>query len=338
MISLFVLFAYSYDGDFQVVWQLPLEAQGIYARGPVAVGRKSICVVDSKQRQLLFIDKDSQTTHRVGHRGEGPGEFQSIGNVDWSEGQAAFFVWDNMRNTMTRFTEEGAFEKTFRLSTRPDGFNMAQEGKIYYVSENTGLAGSKPTIIYSGIDDLDAGEKIWQMDALLQPVGLHHSDPELTVSLRFDWDPGLIIGGNNQLTAFMYSGKPVIHVIDHTDGNRMSQFSIAIRLIPFVDEDMDRRFSGPSAAFRKKIEPYIDRPDHWPYAAQLIVDKKVDIWVISPSPPRKLGSHYVHYNKDGELIGTGDLRFKPVDIADGSIYWIASEADDNLMLEQVSIN
>lgn len=323
--------------EFDVLWDFPLEPHDIYARGPVAVGRNTICVVDAKQRQLLFVDVQSQATQRIGRRGEGPGEFQFIGDVDWSESQQAFFVWDSLRQTMTRYSETGHFEETFTLTQRPDGFNMANGLSLFFLHDNTGIQGSQPSVVLADLNDTGTAQTVWHMEPLPQPVGLHRSDAELTVSLRFEWDAGLIIGGTSQTTAFMYSGNPLVYLIDHQDPGKVTSIPISIKRIPFRDEDVERRFSGPASAFRQKIEPHLVRPEFWPYAAQLFMGAPDEVWVISPSPPRNLGAHYVTYRTDGTELDSGHCPFNPKDIKGKLIYWIAADSQEDLILQQVQM-
>ncbi len=74
-----------------------------------------ILIVDGGSRQLRFYDSQGRLTHRVGRRGEGPGEFQDPILVPLI-GVDSLLVWDRYLQRFQYFSDDGDSNHTFLLN------------------------------------------------------------------------------------------------------------------------------------------------------------------------------------------------------------------------------
>lgn len=125
-------------------------------------------------------------------------------------------------------------------------------------------------------------------------------------------------------------------LIDHKNMKISEIFTFKLKRYPLTEEDVDRRFSGPAAGFRGRVEPHLQLPEYWPYVGKVFVDGDC-VWIVSPSPPSKKGAYYSKYNLNGTFLSQGEFKNNPMDINHGFVYWIANYSDE-LTLEKIDFN
>lgn len=82
-----------------------------------------VLVLDGGSQELRFFDSSGHLTHRVGRKGEGPGEFQQPYLVQTLIGDS-LLVWDGGLRRFQLFSAAGEFARTISLQGRwPSGGN-----------------------------------------------------------------------------------------------------------------------------------------------------------------------------------------------------------------------
>ena len=92
-------------------------------RGLRALPGGGVLVLDGGSRELRFFDSLGQLTHRVGRKGEGPGEFDRPYLVQTANSDS-LLVWDGALKRFQVFTGSGEYARMIRLNQRwPMGGN-----------------------------------------------------------------------------------------------------------------------------------------------------------------------------------------------------------------------
>ncbi len=93
-----------------------IEAQTLFdVRGLRSLSGGGVMLLDAGSQELRFFDSSGQLTHRVGRKGEGPGEFQNPYLVQTLRGDS-LLVWDGRLKRFQLFSATGEFVRTISLS------------------------------------------------------------------------------------------------------------------------------------------------------------------------------------------------------------------------------
>ncbi len=168
-----------YKGDDEAQ-ELPLNENFIRPTG-IAVDRNTgwIYIVDTAAHAISVFDHDRSLIRRIGHRGEGEGEFNYPTYI-WKEKNGGLLVADSLNFRIQRFDKHGQYIAKFGYPgtamgdlSRPKGVAEDSYGHIYVVDSlfhNIQLFDSSGSLLmHFGVQGAGPGE-FWL------PVGIYISD------------------------------------------------------------------------------------------------------------------------------------------------------------------
>jgi len=101
------------------------ETEAFYFGGIADVAVRAdgqIAVADYKANDAKVLTHDGALAHRLGRQGQGPGEFQRVGAVQWARGDS-LFAYDVQASRLTVFAPEPPHPRARTVSvSREDGF------------------------------------------------------------------------------------------------------------------------------------------------------------------------------------------------------------------------
>jgi len=310
------------------------------ARGPAGM----IAVADGQLLSISLFGADGNLVATMGRRGEGPGEFSSIGSLV-SDPEGRLFAFDDGHQRMSEWTFEGDFVRDVRLTRQGTDRSIAQVGRfgdgrwfareferviaarVNSVAQDTvgffelvdGVVGEVLTRVPGGITtQIDLGGQSAGRGVLLSPR-----------SLGVAWGRCLLAGT---------SDTPVLRVVDST-GGEVGEVSLMVEVEPGREEHrsewvtamlaMVGDMAGPEE--RMMLETLAEATpmaERVPFAGGLLVDDLGYIWAQRYELPEGgAGTEWRVFTETGGSVGTVVLpeRFHAVAIAADTILGVFTD-------------
>lgn len=326
-----VFFMAMFFGELKLERTIKLEH--VYReQHPMAVSDQGIiCLLDTREGELLYFDPEGTFLKRVSGKGRGPGELAKPTYLSWVTERNAFSVCDSGSSRVSFWDEDGKLLQEYKANVNLEKIQFISGTQILGVWDNHGVKGSRPRVIrrdlVSAHDDV-----FFALPVLEKPIGLHIEETGLKVSLKFDWDPGLIHTGNTAYLVVNNTESNRIYLLKGKNGQEIRRIQVPIPRYTFRKDDVEAPFQKPGAArFYKQVRPHIQAPEFWPYFQALHLDGDL-LWCFSPKP---VGREWVHVTVT-DLKGTIHLQTKlknrPAVIKSHRLYSLSLTEEEDVYL------
>jgi hypothetical protein len=277
-------------------------------------GQGRIYVSDFKENNIKVFDKAGVYLKTIGRKGQGPGEFQYLFEVEFSHGR--LYASENSRITV--FDAEGAYLRTMvaekgrswqKMRALPDGRFLVEKNLVDYQSPSR----KEETLL-----DLYSAEFAFLKTVYQREVRRYKYFSEPTArslpipyAAAFSWD--LLPDGR---IAVGYPGNYKIEFYD-PDKGKIGSFSHASTPVEVTAEDKKVFFAGISYMTQDGGGPPVlhkgaseftikntEFPKFKPPFTRLLVDAQGRIWVrLSEPAVEKKGPRFDVFDRSGRFLG-----------------------------------
>jgi len=314
--------------------------------GALRLSGQQTVVADGGRLELLFYDDSGRLMRRVGGRGGGPGEFESL---EWLSryGSDSILALDVRNQRVSYFDAAGNFGRSVRLTSNaripfPRGVGFFEDGSFLAIPGMYQLGGDPPIRAERAAEPLfrisPDGSSATELgvfpgiERVIVPTG-----PARRLERRrrpFGRETAFAAAGNRFYAADnetyeirVYSETGRLLEIIRKEGAQRTLTDADIRAF----EDSVLRVSNGTD--RRQLTVFLDQlpphPETYPaFAAELLVDTDLDLWVRESAPLRTQESVWSVFSREGALIGIVELpvRVRLLDV--GNNYVLVLRRDD----------
>lgn len=299
--------------------------------------RGSIYVPDPFQHRVLVLTETGSVLRAVGRRGEGPGEYRMIRNVQVLPGDS-LLVYDPELARVTVYAA-GAGEPAYTVAlagklTRGAPFTLRRTG-----ANNAFLALFRPGFAFqAGAQPARRRERVVVLDL---------DGTERRELLEYPAAARLVAGTSIMQHPFGREGFARLDSRDNVhfvwsdtlsvstyalDGSRAGGFRHEYTPPAVTRADVAEALAGLDTRARTRFEPVLadSTPDRWPAARELLVDDRDRLW-LSLGGPRRQPTEWAAFSTDGAYLGSmlvppgTDVRLIR---GDGIVYAGRTDEDD----------
>jgi hypothetical protein len=320
--------------------------------GAVGLPDGRIVVANAGSFELLFYERDGNLLHRVGRRGGGPGEFQSL---EWLSryGPDSVLAVDVRSQRVSYFDAHGRFGRSVRLEPSaqipfPRPIGVFADGSLLATQGTYRLGGNPPVRVERTEHPLFRFEPDGRSAILLKsfpgpewviapvgPVGQweRRRRPFGTETAFAAAGDRFYVADNATYEIQVYSvARPLIQVIRRaTAPLTIEQADIQA----FEDSVLATGDARQRRQMRVLFEKLPPPPQTYPaYAPDIHVDGDLNVWVRESSRPGHQSSDWSVFSATGELLGT--VAMPPgIDVLDIGADYILGLQRDELDVEYV---
>lgn len=301
----------------------------LYRPGWHLVDRKGfVYICDLQDLKIKVFDPDGRLVRTIGQKGDGPGEFQNIGEIALlPDDRQLVLDWEAHRISL--FDTEGIFINSHKfLNWSYDVFLTTNSS---YVRDER-IFGEKTKLVvkaydYSGNEILTYGD--------FEP---HHSQ-EIRESGRWfsvsrPYDVRSILAGDPKNT-WLYHCMNDQYLIEVYDQNGKLFRKIDRPYMPLPTRSEDKKkyldgFSNSSETHLALIDKNIQMPPVKTITDRLVVDDLANLWVETNEEKEEHGKIFVAYdifNEDGVYMAKVWLDISPGIFKNGKMYTRQSDED-----------
>lgn len=293
--------------------------------GAVRLPDQQIVVANGGQLELLFYDDSGSLVRRIGGRGGGPGEFESI---EWlaQSGPDSVVALDVQNQRVSYFDSGGNFGRSVRLVSSaeipfPRAVGFFRDGSFLATRGLYSLGADPPIRVERTLEHIFRvsadGSSVAELGTFLGveravvPSGpggrLERRRRPFGRETVFAVAADRFYEGDNEsyeLRAYSMAGQ-LLQIIRKHGANRAVTASDVAAL-------EDSILDGSTGADRQQRLSFLERlpphPETYPaYAAEIYVDADAHLWVRESAPPESEYSAWSVFSPDGRLLGTVDL-------------------------------
>lgn len=300
------------------------EYQLFRVRDAVRLSDGRIVVANSGTFELRFYDQDGRYLETTGRRGDGPGEFRSVGRLLRAKGDT-LGVYDSGLRRLSWFSPRGDFVRSVSVGDAavvPFVRGLFDDGSMFATAAIVFRPGATPNGVtldsttYLHVSRTGTLDTLGLFRATDRYVG---SDEQVfyVTSLPFGLNPASAVASDH----FYYgSGQaPEVGLYDEAGHlTRLVRWREAAR--PVTSEDVEaakarqlEEASDPN--WRRRVETMFARlpiPPAMPHYTTMLVDAAGDLWVGAFVAPADTARSWHVFDPDGRLVGElsmpADLR------------------------------
>lgn len=283
----------------------------------------NIYISESADAIIKVFDPDGNYIRMIGSKGQGPGEFQTIGDMAFlPDGRLIVMDWRSRRTSI--FSPEGNFLHSFQWKN--------SHFRLYLISDSSlttdeNIYGEKrhlfvKTFDFSGTELVSFGEftpaefKILRRD-------------NISFSISLPYAPYSTFAGdrNNQLLYHCMNDNYMIEVFDR-NGKLIRKTDRPYVPVPFTDKDAEDYIAGFDEG-REQDKVFVDMAKDVPFpkvktvTERMFVDDDGNLWVQTHEEKEQDGKTYTAYdicNKDGFYDASIWSDITPGLFANGKMY------------------
>lgn len=237
----------------------------------------NVYVTDMSDQAIKVFDKNGKYIRTIGKKGQGPGEFQNAGDMDFlPDGKLIVMDWENNRTSI--FSPDGKFIKSCKWNGFMFDLYMCTDSSF---TSNENIYGNERKM-YIKTFDFDAnvllsfGEFTPYKSHTLQVEGTMYA-----ISLPFPTHSIFAADRSNLRLYHCLPGEYSIEVFDKT-GKLFRKIDRPYEPVRVTQEDVEDYRSGfendDNPVFAKMIKE-VEFPEFKPSISNMIVDDKKNLWV-----------------------------------------------------------
>jgi hypothetical protein len=287
-----------------------------------------VYICDFQDLKIKVFDPDGRMVRTIGQKGEGPGEFQNVGEIALlPDDRLLVLDWEAHRVSL--FDTEGRFVNSHKFLNWSYDIFLATNS-FYFRDER--IFGEKRKLVVKACDF--SGEEIFSLGEF-EP---HHSQ-EIKESggwfnVSVPYDVRSIFAGDSKNARLYHclNDKYLIEVYDRK-GKLFRKIDRPYKPIPTEAEDKKKYLEGfadSSEAHLALIDKYVQMPPVKTITGRMVVDDMGNLWVETNEREEEQGKSLLAYDifdKDGIYTAKVWLDISPGIFRDGKMY--TRETDEN---------
>jgi len=308
----------------------------VYQQEGFAVSDDGIIVIcDSEACNLIYLDPEGKLIRRVAGKGQGPGEFQRPGWIEWLEGEQIFRVGDYANRRFSSWTDKG---KLVKENPFPKGGAFFYIGmpkhQILFSRDPAGHFEGRPRLVVYNFEGEEIKE-IWDhpLDKPKEVTAAELPNNGGSVARLLRWDPRLSFGVGDGFIAVTWGESSTIQVIDFQGKQLEKSFQVELPQFPLTKEQIQDQVLEFDESYRTLLAQNIVLREFWPATSFLSVDQSNRIWAFSFQ--KKDGDPYTFrvFDRQGKHLGGGKIHEIPTVIHNDKLYFIHENKDEEINLE-----
>lgn len=299
----------------------------------------SIYLVDRRQRRLFRFHGNGELLGTFGQRGQGPGEFQSLGTTIIIKD--VITIWDSRSYRLSRFNLDGLLLGTQTIETTsqirmPDSLIPYElQGNLHYVTirnfGRTELLGSPPCeATYEALYYIQIlNEELKFVDTIVDTARTFRAYALGTSTRVYSPSPPKYAQVSPRIS--IRSGLPIAmswgdeYRIDFYNLEDNSQWSVRIEKdqIPVTDKMRELEYdTWERRGLEEQARRYLPFADHLPLIGSLLWDSAGRLWVMDYVPTGRNPSEFSFnvFNTQGNWIFSQQLPVIPTTISESGFY------------------
>ena len=298
----------------QQTWSAGLEAvsdPSLYlarVTGLAIDSRLRVYVVDPAWERIRILGDDLTLQREVGHRGQGPGEFEWPATIQILEGDS-LYVFDGRLARVTVFEPQDL--TVAYTATLP---HLHGTRGSWRIPEQGGYIGVRSPPISPGRDDRGRFDVVFSLDQegeiesdsiyafpSAEPLIMRSGRRAVVGDHPYGSEPLLGFLGDDRLV-YANSRSPSLMVIDLA-GTMHHSFGVPATEVPVSAADLNARIE------REEVEPLAraleqGAPYMWPALTGLVVDDEQRIWVGTRSESMRDEREWIAFTQEGGQVGS----------------------------------
>ena len=272
----------------------------------------NVYAADPRECKIAVFDKDGKCIRTFGKKGQGPGEFQSIRNIEIMP-DGNLFVIDSRNRRCSIINSEGKFQESFNFSLKGASFNdiffFVDKTFTGRVSTFGGEKGGKlfvKTFDFNGKEIQNYGEFRVPHRESVTEYDEHGSSGTYAMSPPYAPKSIFASDRDRNLIYHCINSEYLIEVFDF-NGKIISKIDRPYDSLPFTGEDEKEFFDnfrnrpGQDPKFEKVLKK-LKMPDVKTIAEFMCVDDKGNLWIKTQEEKEVGGKKLTAYdifNSDG---------------------------------------
>ncbi len=265
----------------ETVSSVGLATMDIYRPGPIAVSDSGIvCLIDHAELNLVFLDRENNIIRKSGRYGQGPGEFQMLGDVRWHPAVKGFVVIDFVNTRLSLWAEDGSLIREYnKLWGATDPIFLGPD-QVLHTLDKRSHPGKIPRLVSYSFSQ-KAADVLFKYT---KPVNKKHTaidmgGPEPTY-VNTDWDSFLHYDKGSDFLVVCFSGEERIQILDLSGKPTGISFRPQIRRNKVGDENIAQLIRHAPVEWREPMRKALYVPEYWPSISRMFVDDFDRIWIF----------------------------------------------------------
>jgi hypothetical protein len=304
----------------------------IYQPSWYAVSSQGVVFVsDSSEQNIKVFDPDGRYLRTIGAKGEGPGEFGSVGQMA-ALPDGRLLVLDYRARRTSLFDGEGNYKSGFQWKNYHSSVYLATASSV---TGDERIFGEKTqlfvkTFDFSGRELVSFGEFTAMGTKMLR-----QGDTMFGISLPYD--PHSVFAGDPERQRLYHclNNKYVIEVYDR-DGKPFRKIDRPYEPVPFTKEDAEDYWSGFEGNANKifaEMARQVELPKVKTVTDRLLVDDLGDLWVETNETRKQEAAKLTAYdifNQDGFYEARVWSAIRPGLFVAGKMYRMDEDPDTGI--------
>ncbi|NOR15024.1 MAG: 6-bladed beta-propeller [Candidatus Aminicenantes bacterium] len=293
-----------------------------------------IYIVDGQDQVIKVFDSTGSLLRSFGAKGEGPGEFQSIGYFSFLP-DGRLLVMDSRARRTSLFDQHGDFISSHQWTKSLSQAHLTTNSS-YIIQEYTFEDGDNPLserILLINEYDFE-GNEVRSYGEFTPPKFNTHSEKNITVGVRVPHARQSVFAGDlkRQQLYHCLSSTYLIEVFDMT-GKIVRKIDRPYEPLPFTSGDKDEflaRYENSRNERMKKIVQSIVFPSVKSVVQRMIVDDEGRLWVVTSEQKEEdevTFTSYDIFNSDGHYEAKVWIDKPPSYFLKGKMYRMHTDED-----------
>lgn len=316
--------------DLNLIKSISLEEINIFqtreSRFYMAISpSNTVCFWDESNQRLMLMKADGELIS-AGRQGQGPGEFNWVRGLSWSEAERCFLVVDFKNLALSRWREDGQYLSSQRLPSYRYDDVVLKNGFLFWTSER--IDNYQKTVFYK----MKIGDEVPTILFSYENNEMQRSYPieldnKAVLSHQLLWRPIFRFAVGKQGYVHTDQLASQITIFDHKDAPIKKNLKVEPRL-PLTKEEYMEITAG---RFQKYLRAFSYTEVLWPSVYRIIYDDKDHIWIYGKENYLNKERSLMVLDPKGNLKYKGMTKQLPRMIHKGRIYVLESEDESHYL-------
>lgn len=317
------------------VWRHNLDEVEVYRSRALAVSDTGIiALIDRDQSHIVLLNDDGSLIQRISANGQGPGELQSPTEITFCSQDQTFAILDFGNMRLSKWSLAGQFVEEFSLPSVFFNPKFSTRDEVLFIREPFGRNQQSPTVVRMYLGEARL-ENLWSYQPSAPLVFSKIGSFEGAGEMVWRWNPALQLGVGSEFVAVAFGNDSTIQLLNLKGANLGRPISVALPQFQVTDAQIQEGMDLMPTTMHRDLKAGLVRPESWPAIRNLLIDEAQRIWVFGSHPDLGMPHPFKVVNRQGNLLGEGNVAFLPLAAVKGHLYFLREEAD--LSLEKVRV-
>jgi len=319
--------------DFNPTLKLDVTQFEIYEPPAAAVAHDgTIVICDSETGNLIYFSADGKLLRRVSSKGQGPGELQMPGWIEWDPHKGVFRIGDYGNRRFSSWNLKGELKgETPFFKGQGFMFKVMPNDTLLLSRDLAGHFEGRPRLAIYPLNGTET-EEIWayELDKQREVTAADLPNDGGRVARLLRWDPRLSYDAGSNFIAVTWGETQDIQILDLT-GKKQRQFGVEMPQYPLTKEQIQNQVMEFNERFRSLLAKNMVLREFWPATSQIIVDEADRIWTFSFQKEDGEPFSFRVFNSNGDKLGSGTLPEIPDSILKDKLYFFSQDEDEEAL-------